>query len=626
MKAGLLSICVGLVVSISAPASASFSATQADHIAKLAREPVWLKLLHFETSKWSSAGPESAIISPSFFLSPNGRTDSAAELFATVSGMFTPPTTEPNQHAQCRFRARYLWLKSKGILSGAPEVNCPDFKLFSSNESVQSISLVLATGYLGNPASYYGHILLKFNSQERDGGTDLLDQSINYGAIVPENVDPVSYILNGVFGGYEGGFSHIQFYVHNHNYGENELRDLWEYQLDLSPQEVSFLTAHAWELIGKKYRYYFFRRNCAYRMGKILELIDGVNVVPNNFVYTIPQAIVQKVGEGNLDGRPLVKDIRYVPSRQSRFYKNYAALEDVEKQTLRSMIEGKRVVDVNSLGDLSLASKHNVLDTAMDYYQFIASQEDDQELNHRYYEALAARYQLPILSTEVSSSFDENASPHRGRKPGLMRLGVLHNSALGDALNFDLRPAYYDALDAGPGHIRHGMLSMADLSLSISPDRVNLRHFDIMSVESVRPSATGLNGDGGVSWKIKAGLERQNLTCNNCLVTRFQADRGYAFALGDNIFYSIYAGGALQENKHRQGNGFGRISMYTTYYADPIRIQAGIEARRHFEGLDREEIVNSLTVRYAFATNYELRMHYEKNVSSEFTLGVGFYW
>jgi len=68
--------------------------------------------------------------------------------------------------------------------------------------NVSSVSLVYATGYLGNPASYYGHVLLKINS-DGDTQTALEDQAINFGAIIPDNEGMVSYILKGLMGGYE---------------------------------------------------------------------------------------------------------------------------------------------------------------------------------------------------------------------------------------------------------------------------------------------------------------------------------------------------------------------------------------------------------------------------------------
>ena len=214
--------------------------------------------------------------------------DSRKELDETIRAFASPPKNNPNEHAQCRFRARYLWLDSKLDFDSyqIQDQQCPDFEQWSLNGTTTSISVIFATGYLGNPASYYGHTLLKLNSSEKNDRTSLEDVSVNYGAIVPPGEGPLPYILKGVFGGYSGGFSDIQYYFHNHNYGENELRDMWEYELNLSQQEVDLLVAHTWEVLGKEYTYYFLRQNCAYQMAKVLEIIEGVSVTPENLELT----------------------------------------------------------------------------------------------------------------------------------------------------------------------------------------------------------------------------------------------------------------------------------------------------------------------------------------------------
>jgi hypothetical protein len=159
-------------------------------------------------------------------------------------------------------------------------IACPRFDGFIRNSEVESVSIIFATGFLGNPASYYGHALLKFNYTGTDSRSPLLDVSVNYGAILTGTDDPLTYMLKGVFGGYDGGFSHVHYYFHNHNYGENELRDLWEYRLDLPPEAVRLIVAHAWEVLGQRYTYYFFRRNCAFRMAEIVQVVDGVDITP----------------------------------------------------------------------------------------------------------------------------------------------------------------------------------------------------------------------------------------------------------------------------------------------------------------------------------------------------------
>jgi len=70
----------------------------------------WHLLLHYR--KGLFGGYESEQDDPGFFLSPNGKTDPAAELNATLAKFFSDELVgRSRQPAQCAFIARYHWLK-----------------------------------------------------------------------------------------------------------------------------------------------------------------------------------------------------------------------------------------------------------------------------------------------------------------------------------------------------------------------------------------------------------------------------------------------------------------------------------------------------------------------------------
>lgn len=291
----------------------------------LARHPTWLKLLHYENTL---LGQSSAIVSDSFFLATDGKTNPQAELVSTLESFILPDRSE---HAICQFPARFLWLSTQlNFADGVvPSPNCVLFKEWSQDNEITSISVLFATGYLGNPASYFGHTLLKLNSTDKKK-SELLDLTTNYGAIVPDNEDPISYIFKGIFGAYKGGFSQIEFYFHEQNYGELELRDIWEYELNLPKGDVNFIVAHLWELLGKKYTYYFFKENCAFRVAEVLELADGLDLLPE-IPWTFPQTTVSKLAENKVNGEQVIAQIIYHPSRQTGLYQKYDSLNIQQK-------------------------------------------------------------------------------------------------------------------------------------------------------------------------------------------------------------------------------------------------------------------------------------------------------
>jgi hypothetical protein len=590
----------------------------------LASEPQWLKLLHYRAD---GAGWRSSIVSPEFFLAPDGATHPRSELAATLAALAAPAGADPDAHAQCRFPARNLWLRrALGDAAQWPQVACPKFLDWSADERTQAISLVFATGYLANPASYYGHILLKFNAPRSSRLSDLLDVSVNYGAIVPDDVGAVPYILNGVFGGYDGGFSHTEYFFHSHNYGENEHRDLWEYELDLAPDEVRLLTAHAWELVGRRFRYFFFRENCAYRMAELLEVLDGVDVTPRR-PWTIPQSLIRNVARAQRDGRPLLREVRHRPSRQSRFHRRYLRLD----------AEGRRAVARAAASTGELASprfqalpprvRADVLDTLIDYFEFRhggPKARSDRTTSPRAAAALAARFALPA---QADLPFPQPPAPHEGRRPGRVAAGAIGNEALDGGIALQWRGAYYDALDADAAHVPHSALGMVDARIAVFDDGARIERLDLVSIESVNPAVSGLPGDDGRSWSLAAGVAQQYLGCaEDCAVARLQGALGRSLRVGP-VLIGAQLGGVLQDNRHGEGHVAGRAEA-SAQYAPGARVRTALRYQHRFEvdGEILEPGSVQAQVRLQLGTAMDLRLEYDHDLIHQGRVLLGWYW
>ncbi len=596
----------------------------------LAADVTWRKLLHYEPAGAAQDDVNSVVHSPEFFLAKTGKSDPESELQATLSAMAAAVGDNPNEHAQCRFPARYLWLKKQSMLADVADLQCPLFEKWIFGDATESISIVFATGYLGNPASYYGHVLLKFNSSAARQTSDLLDVSVNYGAIIPEGVGPVSYIYNGATGGYSAGFSHIEYYFHDYNYGEIELRDLWEYELNLSKEEVRFIVAHSWEVLGKEYTYYFFRRNCAYRMAEVVELIDGIKIIPPRRPWTVPQAMIRQTAESERNGVPLVADITYHPSRQSLFYKKYLLLDRDERKAVRDV--ARRPITSSTeelLSNFGTESQQEVIEALIDYYQYVIGRDEpeDSVKNIEYRKLLALRFQLPPV-TAVSDSRDiDKLAPDGGQSPGYLAFGAIHNDELGSALSIRLRAAYYDVLDSSLGHVPNSALTMGDIELRVDDGGVTLRKADLFYVEAVNGAITGLPADNGRAWITALGLVQQNLACDDCLILRIRGDMGRTLALGESAVAGIYAGGAIQDNRHQQGIAFLRLTAFVNMTgSDRFRLRAQYESRYHIDSFLEFEDVFSVEGRLTLSRDWDMRLRLEKNVASEAVLSIGYYW
>ena len=601
------------------------AASGAVDLRDVASETTWLKLGKYEQARFSKDSYESVVLSDEFFLAPDGRTSPQDELEATITAMSGPVEGDPNEHAQCRFPARYLWLQDKALLPGVADITCPEFEQWIFGESTDSISIIFATGYLGNPASYYGHTLLKFNSSARRVTSDLLDVTVNYGAIIPPDAGPISYIYNGATGGYNAGFSHIEYYYHDYNYGELELRDLWEYQLNLSQDEVNFIMAHAWEVLGLEFVYYFFRKNCAYRMAEVVEIIDGVSIIPSQRPWTVPQSLVSTADNVNRAGRPLVTSVRWHPSRQSVFYDSYRKLGKAEQEVLRELVT--EPANASALESLPVDGRQRVVDAGIDYYGYLLPKDEPpgSELSQRYQQMLALRFKLP--GGERSEPPQPQLGPEKDRAPGYLSLGYVNNAEAGDGASLRIRPAYYDVLDSSVSHVPNSELSMGEVIVDVLDGDVRLRQASLFRVEAVNGAISGLPGDAGRSWRLGLGVYEQFPGCEDCLVTRFEGDIGRSMPFVGNSTVGAYIGGAAQDNRNDYGNLFARASGYiNASLTEKLSVSARYEYRYHFDSAFKAEDVLSFDARYELSRDWDLRLGWHDNRTESASLSVGYYW
>ncbi|WP_281648968.1 DUF4105 domain-containing protein [Parendozoicomonas sp. Alg238-R29] len=599
---------------------------------KLAEHPAWLKLLHAETSGIN--GLKSAIHSTDFFIHPKGATDFDEELKETIYGIFKPAQGDINNHIQCRFPARYQWLKrtlftplQKGMLT---DIVCPAYTEWLEQTRADSVSVIYATGFLGNPASYYGHTLLKFNQPESlksSNSQQLLNTAVNFGALVPENENPVLYVLRGIAGFYEAGFSQARYYHHNQSYGELELRDLWEYELSLPPEAVSFILAHIWEIQRKKYTYYFFTHNCAYRLGELLEIVEGVSVNPSPYPWVIPQTQIQLIGSSVYAGQPLLRQATFHASRQTRLYQRFSSLTPLQKTLVTTALDDIDSLNTGTFRNMPLTGQHLILDTLLDYFRFleITQKERAERIRPIQQKVLALRYQLPPGLSVMKKSTP--LSPHLGRPPSWVQLKAFHNNKRGNGQALTFRPAYYDALDAGPGHKLGAQLAMGKLSVEYQDKSFYLRELEIARISNANTQATGLPGDNNNAWQLALTWTSLSQFCTDCRVFRLETDRGKTWKITENIAFSGSLGAALQSRKHQTSPFFGYGKIQALYTGQQYSLQGTFRQNWHPKHRKKDvRTTHSLTLRKPITPNWDLRFGYLADEATELSLGIGYYW
>lgn len=489
----------------------------------LSASPTWRKLGHYQ------AAGRSDVVSQRFFLAPTGDRDPAAELDATLTAMIQPVGASADDHAQCRFPARFQWLSGRiAWPADMPRVACPRLDAWRQHGAVGSVSLIFVSGNLANPASFYGHILLKFNEVENAPIHGLLDSSLNYGALIPEGEGGVKYLLKGVSGGYSSSFTNLTFYNHSHRYAETELRNLWEYQLDLPPDRVALLLNHAWEMMAQENRYFFLKQNCAYRMAELANLVVDEPLLPDTKAWATPVDVFARLTAAQQDGRPLVARVRRIPSRQAVFREAMIALPPEGRSAVRAFVETPRAPSAR----VEPALGAPVLETLIDYYTFleIRSKAEKADATATKNQLLLARLRLPAAARPEPARAP--APPHAGQRSSMLQASLVSNDRLGESLELRLRGAHHDFLSYAPGVPANSELTLVDIRLAARRSGLELRELEAVRITALKLSETGLPGDGGRAWRMRFGAEARDLACTDCLVGYVEGGLGKAASLG----------------------------------------------------------------------------------------------
>ncbi|MEZ5906490.1 MAG: DUF4105 domain-containing protein [Geminicoccaceae bacterium] len=307
----------------------------------LASAPAWETLGHYRPN-WLGRGRKSLIDSEGFFLAKNGKSDPSSELEATLAAFFAPAETggEPAlQHPQCRFVARYRWLKEQLDFDPArlPEQDCAELDAWLATIDATSVTLIFPAAYLNNPASMFGHTLLRFDRPNQTEETRLLSYAVNYGAWTGTD-NGVLFAVLGLTGGYEGTYSVEPYYELVKRYSDLENRDIWEYQLDFSEEEVGRMLAHLWELRDQYSDYYFFDENCSYQLLFLLDAArPGLDLVDDFDLHVIPTDSVRSV----VRREGLLRHTVFRPSGETRLQQGLAAMPPADRKLVRELASGR---------------------------------------------------------------------------------------------------------------------------------------------------------------------------------------------------------------------------------------------------------------------------------------------
>ncbi len=604
----IFAVCVAALAQSAIAADDGYLADLVAHAKamRLADRLEWRNLLHYKPN-WVLPGVRSLADDPGFFVAPNGKNDPEAELEATLASFFSDAAeTETTQNPQCRFAARYHWLKGELRFDPArlPERACPRLAAWREALNPAGATLIFASAYINNPASMYGHTLLRIDAKDQDEKTRLLAYALNYAAQTRETSGLV-FAVKGLFGGYAGGFSIGPYYLKVREYNDLENRDLWEYRLDLTQNELEQLIRHLWELGPTYFDYFFFDENCSYHLLSVLEVArPGLTLTDRFRWYAIPSDTVAAV----TDQPGLVKEVVYRPSAASELRRELAEVPDSRYGLVRDLAEGAAGIDDARLATLAPTEQATVLEAAHGYatYRQTAAHDASKETAEHLRSLLVARSRLP--DSDPIKVPTPAVRPDQGHGSARIDPGFGREAGV-DYAQLRMRPAYHDLLDPEAGYNRGSQIEFFAMALRrYAGGDARLQQFTPIEILSLAPRDEFFRS---WSWHLSAGWTREPLADGSQpLVRRFGAGIGPAWDVGSSIV-SLSLDGSLDlsgrlERSHALGAG-----PSLAWLADLTPAwRARLEARRlRYEwGHQYNASEISLAQRYTLGRNHALRL------------------
>ncbi|WP_458795778.1 Lnb N-terminal periplasmic domain-containing protein [Acinetobacter baumannii] len=488
---------------------------------KLDQDITWQRLMY------ANKNQKSEVTYAGYFLSENGKNNLKEELKADISALFIP--TQDNQSIRCKFPARSQWLiQQLGIQENElPQVKCSEFENWIGQIKPYKATLIYATDFMGNPSSMFGHTLLRLDPKDQQQ-LNLVSYAVNYAATVAGN-DNWSYAWKGLTGQYPGEYSLMPYYRKVKEYGDFESRDLWEYELNLSPEETRFLVSHIWEMQHVSFPYYFVSDNCAYRLLGLVDLVKPESHLQEKFNYaSIPMETIKAMQQQGLTKAPV-----YRPALETQLlaqaHQHGASLAKVAHQLAMKPIKESS----ETLKSFSPSDQAKILEMAYDdlYLQFIGRKVEESFAQPQLRQLLALRSQIDLdkQRQEPIRPSTEPTQGHNARNVSL-KLGEVQGDKF---IEIGHRQAYHDLIDPQGGYRAGTQLLFLNGNAQWRDDHLKLEHLDLLEVNSynpIQPFKTPLTWGFNLGWRQEAVHDGVYNDEKQHGVASFNAQVGYSLA------------------------------------------------------------------------------------------------
>lgn len=274
----------------------------------LANDILWQRLLLFRHGK-------SQIEQGEFFLANDGSTNAKSELIATLNAM-----QNKDKATICRLPARVHFLNNRlqqlGIDSQISSQSCQAFQDWLHQLDGQALSLVFAEEHPNVLASAFAHVFLKLDTKKsQKSGQNKDAVAINYSSIHPQpSPNPALLAIKSTIGGFDGGIEFLNFEQKQNEYLIDNERDIWQYRLDLTPEQVQQILRHIWETKNIARPYFFSHNNCATEIVRLVDVVRADKHIASAVGNIVIPAKIVRI----LDKHGMIQSQHFIPSAATK--------------------------------------------------------------------------------------------------------------------------------------------------------------------------------------------------------------------------------------------------------------------------------------------------------------------
>lgn len=595
-------ICIFLLLPVAAVAS-SYQLQRANVIDRAVKRSLWeniewLNLLHYQKQYGSYL---SQVDDDRYFYAADGKTNPEAELIATITHLFIP-VDDQNQQTQCQFVARTQWLiKQLGIDKTAlPPVLCTDYLEWRGLIQADSVTMVFPAYHLNSPSSMFGHTLLRLD-KSGDAKSEWLSYAVNFGANIDNSDNSLLYAYRGLAGGYPGIFITEPYFKKIQEYNRIEHRDIWEYKLDLTPEETNVMIDHLWELKTINFDYYFFDENCSYRLLELLEVARPEVELTDEFVLTaIPVDTVRAIERAQL-----ISSISYRPAQVTQIQYQLDTMSAENREIILRLSNDISVLTAAKFTKLDEAEQKKMVELAYNYLRYQQTEKvREPDISKRSYQLLEKINSYPqTIDTGIHVPVPTSPEKSHNSKRATIATGKRLDN---NYLELGFKMAFHDLEDNKDGFLQGAQINIGSIKIRTEDNAgLRLNQLDLIDIFSLTPRSKFFKP---LSWKIYTGFERQLTAGKDQLTYHVTGGAGSSWEIVKNHELYLLGSARLEINKQLKNTLEPAIGFNSGLLSHFKKTTAHLE----ISGEQFEDNIYRLRAQYIqnyiFSTNHSLKL------------------